>query len=477
MKLTNQPEKVELNPISGRNPYLAHFLKYPKAYLLLSLLVVLMLPLLINLVNGEPLLKGGESYFHLHNAASGIQPVPYNPWQTFLFLFPERFSFLLPVLLAIASVILFHELAERMAFSMKFTFFFLLFLILSPAFIFTFTTISNYSLFTFLLLLTFYLMSTNLRQAKYFSYLPFFATLFFDLFSAVLVFFSLLFYYLSTRDKVQRESSWRSSPLVAMIFLSVIIILFNAFVLRIPFFYGPFHLEHPIADLISDFGGLSGMGFFVLLLALIGLAVTWKRKGFYFAYLFIPLLLPAYVYGSQNIFPFTVLCTFFATVSFMNMFERSWTLDSLKKYTFLLLVLGIAFSSITYIDRITEMSPLMGDREALTWIKENTASDAIILSAPVGSHYIRYFGRREPFASTVGSTANQTSEIMSTLYIGDLFPLLEENNISIIYITAEMRQELPEEQGLLFLLKNERFKLVHSSEEAEVWMFSKKRED
>jgi hypothetical protein len=38
-----------------------------------------------------------------------------------------------------------------------------------------------------------------------------------------------------------------------------------------------------------------------------------------------------------------------------------------------------------------------------------------------------------------------------------------------------MKKNLPkaEDQGLLFLLRNERFKLVHSSENSEVWLFKK----
>ena len=34
-----------------------------------------------------------------------------------------------------------------------------------------------------------------------------------------------------------------------------------------------------------------------------------------------------------------------------------------------------------------------------------------------------------------------------------------------------MKEQLSEEIGLLFLLKNERFKIVHSHEDTEVWVF------
>ena len=77
-------------------------------------------------------------------------------------------------------------------------------------------------------------------------------------------------------------------------------------------------------------------------------------------------------------------------------------------------------------------------------------------------YFIRYFAKRSVVSDP---------KILAATYINELFPLLEENNISIIYITKDMRRKLTEEQGFLFLLKNERFKLAHASKEAEVWLF------
>jgi len=36
-----------------------------------------------------------------------------------------------------------------------------------------------------------------------------------------------------------------------------------------------------------------------------------------------------------------------------------------------------------------------------------------------------------------------------------------------------MKSRLPEKQGLLFLLKNEKFKLIYFNQEVEVWRFKK----
>ena len=51
---------------------------------------------------------------------------------------------------------------------------------------------------------------------------------------------------------------------------------------------------------------------------------------------------------------------------------------------------------------------------------------------------------------------------------------LEENNISHIYINSKVKDSLRDDQGLQFLLKNERFKLLYSRGNSQVWMFDKK---
>ena len=65
-----------------------------------------------------------------------------------------------------------------------------------------------------------------------------------------------------------------------------------------------------------------------------------------------------------------------------------------------------------------------------------------------------------------------SQEILSSIYIQDLFPILEDQGINIIYINKNLRDRLPQDRGFLFLLKNERFKLVYSNEEAQVWSFT-----
>ena len=108
---------------------------------------------------------------------------------------------------------------------------------------------------------------------------------------------------------------------------------------------------------------------------------------------------------------------------------------------------------------------------------KSTQKNGAILSAPENSYYIQYFtGEKTVFNLHQGEYRKEqelAQKIFMATYIEDLFPLLEDNNVSLIYLSSKMKENLPPNQGLIFLLQNERFKLLYSSENTEVWSFIK----
>ena len=114
----------------------------------------------------------------------------------------------------------------------------------------------------------------------------------------------------------------------------------------------------------------------------------------------------------------------------------------------------------------------------LIWIKEYTNDEDVIFSNPEYGPYITYFTQRSPFYSLPDNNAQKAGDaatILNSTYIKDTFPILEENSVSIIYITPKMKESLPEDQGLLFLFKNEKFKLLLQREGYEIWEFRQEK--
>ncbi len=446
-------------------PYFKHVLQSARTYLFIVLLMVLGIPLLVNRVRGNPLIMGPESYYHLSFFQGNSLPWYHSPWAFFLSLVPSSLLFLLPVLLAIAGLFLFFRLVKKHNLPEHFTFFFILFVLLSPAFISTFSTLSAYSGVLFLLLLGFTLISED-NFCKYFAVLPFVLATSVDLVSScVLLSLFLLYFYLQPQRKIL---------LSAILAILILMIVLQGLFLGQPFILGPFLAHRPAADFISDLGGASGMSFSLFLLALIGIPLTFKRKRFLFGYVFLPLLIPIYLYSSQAIFYLSLLLALFAAASFQEIVESRWILSTLKQFTLLLIVLTLLFSTITYLERITVMGPTAADATALSWIPQHKNREGVVFSTLEESYYIKYFAQREPFYLLPGdyeTKERRGQEISNSTYISTTFPLLERHNVSIIYITSRMRGDLPEDQGLLFVLKNDRFKMIYSYEGYEVWVF------
>jgi len=78
---------------------------------------------------------------------------------------------------------------------------------------------------------------------------------------------------------------------ILLLVVTSIGLLLNIIFFQPEFFRGPFHVQQTLPDLISDLGGHSGMSLFLVLLAFIGVAFTWKKKNYNKWYLFLPVFL------------------------------------------------------------------------------------------------------------------------------------------------------------------------------------------
>ncbi|MEK6950434.1 MAG: hypothetical protein AABX13_01795 [Nanoarchaeota archaeon] len=461
-----------------------HCLCHQQLYLSLLALLVLTIPLILNAFHHEPLLQGGESYYHLSQARDiSLRTWYYYPLHLLLPL--GKAVIVLPLLAGIGCLWLFLRLTRLLGWEKRFVSLLLVLTILSPAFIWTFSTLSAYATILFLALLGLVLLLHS--RHTLWAIIPWGLVSFLEGFSALLLIvlnISLLATPPNGRQQYggkeqSREKSWDTARLkrgAVLITLSAFFFL-TIVLLRQPFFIGPFHLENHFSALFSDFGARGGISFFTFLLALIGLALAWKEKRVMPIYAFVPIVVAGYIFNSHTGFYLSLLAVLTGTIGLEAIFSRPWIFPTLKRFTFFLLALGIIFSTISYLDRISAISavgPTAAEKDALLWMKENTPEEGLVLTLREESYYVQYFAERTPFAPAHNRYKQAIlQEMLSSVYIHELFPLLEEQQINIIYITPEWRRTLPAEQGFLFLLKNERFKLLYAQGGYEVWEYRK----
>jgi len=241
-------------------------------------------------------------------------------------------------------------------------------------------------------------------------------------------------------------------------------------------FLGPFAEPNVWNDLIADFGGFQGMSIFMFVLGIIGFILLRKKPIlFYSTLLFLLTSFISYSYNTTLAFSIGVWFIFLGSVALNYLIERTWTLQRLKDFTILVIILGLLFTTLTYSIRLTSRPPTPADIEVLGWVKDKIPKEQIIFTAPSIGNHVSYYSHH-PVVSTLQNSAeirgNLTQKIYSTAYVTELFPLLEGYDISLLYITPEMRTFLSNDQNLLFLLKNERFKLAYSTQDTEMWLFT-----
>ena len=437
----------------------------------LEIFILILIPIVISNSSNNPLLIKSESYYHLTNSQ---ELNFFNPNYLLLNLIQKIMPYptliILPLFLGLASLLLFQHLLKKFNFSEQFSFFFTLFLIISPTIILEFSNITFNLFFLFFTLLTFYLLSSEKKHQQYFAIIPLMFIPFLNTYLS-LTFLTLILIYAVNEHQKSTKLTQKTIINIFFILFTILLILINSSLLQQPFFSGPFY-SPATSNFISDFGGYYGISIFLFLLAIFGITITWKKSNYYLAYFTLPLLIGLY-FNNEAVFIISIILTFFATIGFLNIFEAKWENSTLKQFTVLIIILGLSFSTISYLNRINNFGPTNNDYNTLTWIKENIPSDTIILSTPENYDYLTYFSQRQGYISlreTNSYKNQQFAKILEAKYTHELFPLLEKNNINFIYINKKLSQD-QKYQYLLFLLKNERFKMVHSSQDAEIWVF------
>ena len=482
MKSKNNQEEIPL--VSTLEKNIRKVSAYPKLALGILYLILIVLPFGYNAISGNVLLNGEESYYHLNQA----QKISIHNWQySPLFLaqkyLPLNALALIPLLFGILTLSMIYLTLEKIQLNQNHTLIFLTVCMISPLFLYAFRTISSIGLFLTLISMGFYLLfpqtststttsTTSTKTLSYLSVIPFLLASSIAGWSTIFLFFLLIVIYFSLR----KENPLPSHPFIIIICCLLVSFSIHQYLLAQPLFTNPFVEPNIWNDLIADFGGFQGMSIFMFVLGLIGFILLRKQHFlFYSTLLFLLTTFMVYSYNPTSAFSIEIWFIFLSYVALNYLIERTWTLQKLKHFTLLVIILGLLFTTMTYSVRLSSRPPSAADVEVLDWTKNNIAPEKIIFTSPSIGNYVSYYSQH-PVTSTLQNAAqikgNISQKIYAAAYVTELFPLLEGYDISLLYITPEMRQTLPPDQNLLFLLKNERFKLAYSTKDTEMWLFT-----
>lgn len=431
-------------------------------------------------------LVGDEAYYHL-NAAESIQKngIPlydsslsenqryyFNLIDYILSFMQNKIAFmmLIPFLLGISSLILFYFIFSEFNINEKQIFFSGILLILSPPFIYTF---SSYTMYPFLVFFNLLFLFFYIKNMKILSFLAIIPTIFISLPSVFLTLIILFFVYqFNIKDK--KEILILASSISLISIAVYFIYYFSSFVPNNMFF---FH-RNIFTRLISGFGANVGVSIFHLVLAFIGLLVIkTKEKRFpNYIVLFSSLLLS--VFFNLILIFFNFFICLLASYALFEIYNKKWEIDVLKNITLILIVYGLLFSSFSFQTRLLNSSPTSEEISALTYLKDQP--NGVVLSHFSNGYQIEYFSKKQVILDqriyTLSDGVEKLNESNTLFYSRNLEntkSLLQKNNVSYIFINEEMKDgEIWDRrnQGLLFILdKSNDFQKIYDKNNVEIW--------
>ena len=452
-------------------------------YVILAALIIISIPLITRVLFHNNIMIGEESYYHANIAKQIIEQKSlihdsnyiFNPYHLVLasigyFIGVDLASKIVPFLLGMLFVLIFYLILKEFEIEIKERFFMSLILIISPTFIYLSTVSNSYSVPIFLILLGVYFLLKKNIIFKFFSLIAFALATSFSLFNALLIMFIFIAYMIKKKSKKY------------MIPLLVIMLISAAFT---PAYFqnktDVLPKENILQNNISDLGALAGVGVFSILLAFAGFFLMWKKKKKYtFTILLFFIMLLSLFYVNYASFYMSFVLAVLAGYSFVAVISMKWEVKSIKNLTILLIICGLTFSTISYLDRISNMQPDKEIIKSLDWLKHYSEPDEIVFSHYSKGFWINAVAERPTvtdkmfeYYPSAKEKFNDSLEIFYSRNLENTKTLLNKYNISYIWIDNEMKQGLvweKEQQGLLFLFRNnETFNNIYNNKGIEIW--------
>ncbi|MBW2982739.1 hypothetical protein KY327_00375 [Candidatus Woesearchaeota archaeon] len=460
-------------------------MREPKKALLMAIIIVLAAvflatPFIARSAMGNDALIGQASYFHLGVAQNLLQPGSYPLPDVTPTLFdwflaglltvasPAVLSKAVPIALGVAAAWLFMSKAGSLVASEKERALAGLFLIISPLFIITFTSLSPFSLALVLGLAAWRFQDSS----RIGSGLLLLSALFVDARAFILTALLMTAYGLL-------KGSWRGPAVTGAAGLLVMVAL--------DAFWGflaseQLALGSAMGGFFVSLGADMGYSFFILLLALIGLMARWSRHRSAVA----ASLLMAGVFFFSFSDPLTRILmapvlALLAARGGRELLERQWSVRLVRDVTLFLVALSLLFTLVLTLSEQSEEEPSLAQLEALQFLR-TVPEGEVVLSSPDNGVFVQRIARRQAFLDRVGGDPSLEAErrrvadrIFSAQRLDPAASLLESHGISHVLVDQEMRHGgvwTAEEQGLLFLMEHsDRFVKVYDRLGVAVYRF------
>ncbi len=419
-------------------------------FLVLSVSLVITLVFYLRMNLESPIIPGKLMYRNYNNGIYShiIKNIPLDH---------QLSSAVLAIFTAISVVIVFFRILRRLGYTTRQVFFIISIMVFSPAFIFTYVFPNPDSIVLLLVLMG----VLFLTKRKLFVILGSIFLVFSSFLNPIAAFIAVL--------TAAYFGFQRKKELLLLLIMFIPLLIFSV-IRNLPVISESLALT----TLITDFGAVSGLGVFNVILFIAGLLSTWSKKDKYWPAYTITILgmIFSYLTGINAIPYLNLVVCFFGGLGLISLVNTKWEFSVLRNLTILLLLCGLVFSEAAYISRVVQYEPDKYTVDALEHLNKSK-----MMTHYTYTPLVEYYGSKG-FPQIDDNFQYEQNITEKVFYSRDYFAsieLLNQSNISHIFITDDMKGGLvweEENQGLLFIFRNnETFSRVYSNKGAEIWKF------
>lgn len=433
-------------PANGERRLEPWFLSLPVVVLVAACL--LLVPLLLRVLAGNPLIPGPASYSHLRPIVPSLYDLLFAPL--------GELALLASVLFGIAAALLFRSICERLFQRREDQGLALLLFLINPLFLSVFTSLSPYSLAIPIALLC--ILVVHHRRRFLTPLLVVLTAALSPLFAAVLLAFLFL---LGGNRRV----------------------LFVSFLLAVPAsllagqWPGLLGIQMVGATtLVAEFGAPVGVSFLYVAFALFEGVARWNERRGRAAFLLFLILCCLTPFAEAARIAVSLLSVTLAARFLTRLTRRRWHLQHARGVTFLLAACLLLFLLLTHILLIASEQPT---RDLVRTLAALPPDNSAVLAPPALGPIIEALTTHTALpGSCVGADAPGCTDILrlyGTMRLPEAEQLLQGHGIEYLLITQEMRNGgvwNRDDEGLLFLLNHSgRFVKIASDPEEELWLY------
>jgi len=453
--------------------------KYVK-YIVLAIAILLLL--VVPLFRAG--LPGTESYlnlrladdFSLHDDLSfGGRFASYHLGTPFVFSFiPEILVTLILIILGILSLLLLREIIKEFTNDKALINIASLFYVVSPAFIYLFTSFNDFFLPFFIALLIFYLF--NKEKIRWLNIILISILPFFSITITGLLLISLFFYVLSHKKDLKVYYS------ILFLFGAIISILYYGYMLYrtgvpIGISLQPNTTFSLFRSIIFDLGSYFGIAIFTIITAFIGFGNIWKNKyENLFAFFSIIFLFLLVLYRVEALIFLNLFFVVFAAIGFIGLLRAAWSSLYFKNLIIFIILVGIIFSGFSQVQNLIDSDPSKEMLDGLNFL--STQEQGVVFSDQSRGIWLNWAGHKNVMdenSKYISDAQERLDDSQIMLFSRDIDvtnQIVNKYNIKYIWIDKDMKDSIWEydTEGLLFIVQNTKsYNKIYDKEGIEIW--------